>query len=465
MDRTPAIDCVKPRLSPAPLKEPGGPGRILWAVIQVLDRAGIPYCVLHGYESYPEQIKSDVDCLISAEVRGDQLAAVLHENRIGIGAEVVRFTSGHVVLAGKNPDGSPCFLDLDLSRDYDLHGLHFYTGCEVLRSRRRHGPFWVPEPKTEFGCYLVRRIAKADLDDEHGRRLSSLYHQDPAGCRQQIARFWGAGSTAVILDAAGSGNWDRVRRGLRPLRAELRRRAALRHPWRVVVGWLSRMARRLKRAWRPEGGLNVIVLGADGAGKSSVIQAVRRDLAGAFTSSTCHTFPPALLRRLLRRPEGPERLPHALPPRSFAASVTRALLYWFVYYTAGYYLTVHPTLARSTLVVHDRHLVDALVDPKRYRYAGPRWLLRFLWRLVPKPDLVILLDAPAALLQARKQEVAFEETARQCNAYRALLTSLPNGHTVDAARPLEQVVGEVDAIILRHLSTRIRRRFRLEGKT
>src|SRR5207244_2006476 len=139
---------------------------------------------------------------------------------------------------------------------------------------------------------------------------------------------------------------------------------------------------------------------------------VRRELDGVFARTTCHSFPPALLGRLLRRPEAPNLLPHATSPRSPFASALRAVLYWFVYYTLGYFLTIHLALARSTLVVHDRHLVDALVDPRRYRYTGPRWLLRLIWRLVPKPDLIVLLDAPPAVLQARKQEVPFEETAR-----------------------------------------------------
>src|SRR5205823_8317044 len=66
-----------------------GPSRILLGVFETLDRAGIPYCVLHGYEGYPERIKSDVDGMIAAHVRPDQLAALLHQNRSRIGAEVV----------------------------------------------------------------------------------------------------------------------------------------------------------------------------------------------------------------------------------------------------------------------------------------------------------------------------------------------------------------------------------------
>jgi thymidylate kinase len=138
------------------------------------------------------------------------------------------------------------------------------------------------------------------------------------------------------------------------------------------------------------------------------------------------------------------------------------VLYWLVYHTVGYVATVHLALASSTLVFHDRHLVDALVDPRRYRYAGPSWLLRLIWRLIPKPDLILLLDAPPDVLQARKQEVPFEETTRQREAYRKLVGTFRNGYVVDTARPLEQVVEDVSDVILGQLTRRVARRFGLE---
>src|SRR6202022_3446151 len=98
----------------------------------------------------------------------------------------------YLVLAGKNVARSPCFLELDFGLDYELGGLQFYSGVEVVESRRRYNRFWVPAPDIEFGCYLVRRIIKRRLDDGHGRRLGALYEQDRIGCEQQIARFWGA---------------------------------------------------------------------------------------------------------------------------------------------------------------------------------------------------------------------------------------------------------------------------------
>jgi thymidylate kinase len=431
-----------------------GRGRILLGVFETLDRAGVPYCMLHGYEGYPQQIKSDVDCIVSTESGPDGLLALLHDNRARIGADVVRARDYHIVLAGKNADGTPCFLMLDLS---ELNGRLFYHVSEVLASRHRQHQFWIPEANLEFGYYLIKKVMKGGLSDEQARKLSILFGQDAAGCEQQVARFWGRRSTALIRLAADSGDWEPVRRSQRRLRAELRCLTTLRNPARVVGNRLYGVASVMRRCLRRDGGLNVALLGPDGAGKSSVIGAVGPMLIGAFRRTTRCRFTPALLHRLLRRPIPPSSQPHASPPRSLLMSITRAVFYWFPYYMFGY-VTAHLALTRSTLVLHDRHLVDAFVDPRRYRYGGPLWLLHLIWRLAPKPDLFILLDAPPGVVRARKPEVPLEEIARQRKAYLSLMRTMSNGYVVDAARPLKHVVGDVNDIILQHLSTRIIRR-------
>ena len=436
-----------------------GAGRILPAVFETLDGAGIPYCVLHGYEDYPQRITSDVDCVVDPGTAPGRLVALLHRHRDRIGAEVVRCSGSHIVLAGKAPDGSTCFLTLDVSVDCELDGLPFYSGAEVLASRRRYRQFWIPAADVAFGGYLARTIAKGRVDDERGRRLGRLYREDPAGCERQVSRFWGAPGAELILSAARTGNWEPVRRHLDGLRAELRRRAMLRRPGRFLRNRLHGQVDRLRRVWRPDG-LNLVLLGPDGAGKSSVTDALGPRLAGVFARSACWGFAPAAVQRLLHGRNRSTDTPHALPPRSVAMSVARAVLYWFVYYQFGYVIR-RLAMARSTLVLNDRHFVDVLVDPKRYRYGGPGWLVRLIWRVIPKPDLIVVLDAPPEVLQARKQEVSFAETARQRGAYRALAQSLRNGHVVDATRPLERVAGDVTDIVLRHLSMRVARRFGL----
>ncbi len=437
-----------------------GPGRILSGIFETLDRAGIPYCVLHGYERFSQQITSDVDCMVSDDVRPHQLAALFTNNRENlINADLVYWRDYCFAFAGRNVDGSRCFLWLDLGVDYNLSNLKVYSGKEILEGRQRYRQFWVPVARIEFGCYLIRKIAKMHLDQEQGRRLSALYGRDPVGCQQRMAPFWGAKRVSRLAYAARSGDWGQVRGHLRSLRAEMRCRTIWRHPWWAIRGQARRIGQRARLVCWPEGGLIVVFLGPDGVGKSSVIAAVALGVAGAFNRTARYGFAPGLLT-WLRRPSGANAQPHAVPPRSAVMSIVRAVCYWLVYYLLCYRLRVRLQLARSTLVMHDRHLIDALVDPKRYRYGGPMWLLRVIWRFVPQPDLIVLLDAPPEVLQARKQEVPFEESARQREAYRSLVRSMENGHVVDSTRPLEQVVGDVSDIILGSLSARIARRLR-----
>ena len=86
-----------------------------------------------------------------------------------------------------------------------------------------------------------------------------------------------------------------------------------------------------------------------------------------------------------------------------------------------------------------------------------------VWRLTPKPDLVVLLDAPSEVVQGRKQEgISFEETRRQREAYRSLVGNLPHSVIIDASRPLEAVVRDVNLAILECLYGRTVKRLSLE---
>ena len=71
-----------------------------------------------------------------------------------------------------------------------------------------------------------------------------------------------------------------------------------------------------------------------------------------------------------------------------------------------------------------------------------------LQRFYPRPDLVILLDAPAPLLWARKQEGTLEALVRRRDEYLRLRDGLGGIETVDVAQPEETVVREVARLIL-----------------
>jgi thymidylate kinase len=131
-------------------------------------------------------------------------------------------------------------------------------------------------------------------------------------------------------------------------------------------------------------------------------------------------------------------------------------------YIVGYLVQVAPAVRRSNLLIFDRYIYDLLVDSKRIRYGGPAWLLRFAARIVPRPNLVILLDAPAEVLWSRKQEVPFEEVVRQREAYLQIARSMSSTIVVNAARPLAEVIHDVDCVIVEYFARRTAERLQLK---
>jgi thymidylate kinase len=198
----------------------------------------------------------------------------------------------------------------------------------------------------------------------------------------------------------------------------------------------------------------VVFLGPDGVGKSTVIAGVQEDLSPAFLKTEYHTFAPSLLpARMQQKPS-----PHAKPPRGKLASLYK-VAWWSICYTLGYIASIHPARARSAFVLNHRYLLDAIVDPKRYRYSGPKFLLKLVALISPKADLVVLLNAPPEVIQSRKQEVPFEETARQCLEYRAVVEPLSNGRIIDASVAVQDTIAAVDREILGILRHRFMHRF------
>jgi len=422
---------------------------------ELLERHGVPYCILDSYEGLGAQDPGgDIDCVIPASYLPRRLAALLCANRDFIGADIVQWhDSNYIVLASQDADGKPWCVRVDVHADYNREDRTFYFGEELLAKRQQRNQLWIPSADLEFGCYLVKKVAKNALTEDHTRRLSALYRTNPEGCRRQVEQFWN-GSGKLITEAADTGDWKQVISNLPRLRSEMLMRRRSRLSTRF-----SEIGRKLRRWIRPHSGLHVVLLGPDGVGKSTVQEAVEQDLAPAFGGRiSTRTFAPGLLGMRHIKPGQP----HGLPPRSLPAAYAKAV-YWAIYYSIGYFFTVWPDLAGSRMAINHRYFVDSIADPRRYRYKGPIWLLKLVWKVAVKPDVIILLDAPAEVVQARKKEVAFEETARQRGAYRSLVEPMRNGHIVDATQPASKVAADVEKIILDYLAVRTARRFGLKG--
>ncbi len=107
---------------------------------------------------------------------------------------------------------------------------------------------------------------------------------------------------------------------------------------------------------------------------------------------------------------------------------------------------------RGRIVIFDRHFfadyyhADVHDGPVARssvrRFHG--WMLQ---RAYPKPDLTIMLDAPAERLHARKPEATVAWLERRRRQYLELAAVVPDLVVLDVDRPLDEVVADVADLI------------------
>jgi thymidylate kinase len=183
--------------------------------------------------------------------------------------------------------------------------------------------------------------------------------------------------------------------------------------------------------------MKIVVLGPDGAGKSSVINGIMGQLESRGRAVRMRHLKPRLA--FPHRGNGGAIVvdPHGKPPRSALVSLAKIII-WL---GEEWYATLFQD-KRGELLICDRYYHDLLVDTLRYRYGGPLWAARLVGVLMPRPKLWLLLDAPAEVLQARKQEVTPEETERQRRAYLRFIRTRRNHAVIDASQALDKVVAD-----------------------
>ena len=100
-------------------------------------------------------------------------------------------------------------------------------------------------------------------------------------------------------------------------------------------------------------------------------------------------------------------------------------------------------MRRQALIIIDRYYYNYFLDPVSVRYYGSPRLLERMQRFYPRPDLVVVLAAPAATLLARKQELSPEEIHRQSSVLDQLALEAQDKLVVDATQSPQKIAQEI----------------------
>ncbi len=407
------------------------------AVFRAWQQAGINCLVLRNYERLPHFTTNDIDVLVDPRQMRQAEQALLGaaastgfrlHNRVKFSPLALYFSSRH-----SNAQAHFDFFTALKWRGFDLLSCQDFLARKVGRDL-----FSIPSPSDETATKLVAAlIYTGNVKEKYRAAIAAGCQAEPAQVTDLLARTYGSARAKFLVAAAAQERWADIEAAIGDLRRALILRQLTRHPWRTLKSLLLDAHRLAWRFLQPPG-VTVALCGADGSGKSTATRAVINQLNGTFSASKVHQFhwkPPVFSARR-QAGRAPTTDPHSQPPRNPAASLCYFGFHWLEFFL-GSYLRLRPLTFHGGLVLVDRFYYDFFVDQRRYRLRVPQSIVRLGHFFLKKPDLVVLLDAPAEVLQSRKQEVPLAETERQRTAYRALVQGLSNGRVIDATQPPE----------------------------
>jgi hypothetical protein len=403
------------------------------SLAQALERAGVDYAVLVDGEN-------DLDVVVAPRSLR-RVREVLE--RFGAIVQVQDYEAPSSRLFVLRLAAGPHYRRVDVA--CNPQGLGKYGSAPALAlARAARGADGVRRPDAaSLLAYLTVKRARKGID--------------PAGTEELAALAARAGDEgrALLNELAGIDVYDALIAGdtsvLAIVAAAVDRRR--RTPAALVRRAHTETFRAVRRLARPTG-LAVCLAGPDGVGKSTLTQGLLAVTGGPFHTRVRLGQRRGFFRKpgeLLGRPQADANRPHNRRPSNLLGSTAR-LGYMWLDALVGWLPKIGVARRRTTLVVLERPFVDFAIDPRRYRLSTPPALARALARLLPRPDLVLVLTAPARAVHRRKPELAVDELQRQLEAWRA--EAERRGYpVVDASGPAEQTFAaaleRVDAVLAR----------------
>lgn len=450
-------------------------GKFLKIFFSALNESGVYYAVMRNHETLPFSVGgSDLDILVTtndtARVKNILFESITTSGGVTIGiAESIGFFKVHVLGQITNSNERWWGLCVDISCGFHFQGLPLLLDDGKWPTQNYRDVRVLVDDFAGVLGVLREILNNAELPVKYATAARRVVQKDRMKMDFMLAPMGNSALTrfyAMLLNFHELSK-ESISNECKALCQDFFKYSfkqyGFRSFWsRAMYKW-GKVCRYLKPS-----GIVLAVLGVDGAGKSTVINAILPALnAATHNAVVVQHLRPTLLPPLARLkgkkhlPVGPVLEPHGSAPSGALGSLFR-LAYLTADYILGYWLKTRPQVAkRPVIYLFDRYSYDMALDPRRFRITLPTKLIRWFTRLSPKPDLIFCLYGNPDVIAARKQELPLAEVARQVDAIKEFAVNEPRAVLISTEGTVEQARDQVLEAIANYCAKRAERSARV----
>lgn len=438
-------------------------------IVRCFDEHDIPYCLLRNRDAIPAGLLkwADIDFLVSRDVGPERLYAAFADLQP---AQMVPYRDVAVAFFFPVLDR---FLRVDMFYgDPDYRSVPYANNAEIMAGRQPDQGYMVaPRLYQAYIAGISKVLWNGYFPERYVPLFAEVATNQPDELHRLLTTAFGTRMADEFLSLAQNGQLLQAPNLSRRCRKALWTKALRTRPAASLLGLTKQFVVSIRERIHPTG-LDVVLLGPDGSGKSSVCQTIasmehrRIPFHGAEYVVLYHRMLPPLTA-VASRVSGRDVRPRANPGHPQDSPLHQPLVWFakYLYYTVDQWISeltwMRDKLSHSRLLLRDRHLMELVIDARRYRFVGPAIFPRIIAHLTPRPDLVIFLDAPPQVVHLRKQELDLDELTRQRRRYRELVEALPHGRIVNGDQRFDDVVSDVLQMIAEETHARTQRRYGL----
>ena len=439
---------------------------LLENIFTIFNSAGIRYVVLRNYDFLPDKmIDGDIDVLVDPQGI-TEVTSMLRDMGFVITEEA---HPHYFALYFQETSGE--WLKLDLVTDL-YYGSKFrlpingnHREC-LLGRRQPFRSFFKPAPEDEVVHLLLHSLLdKGFFKTDYQNRILDLLKDNThlTHFKRTLDDLWGRPRGDYIISLLQKRKFGTLGRERKRLIWNIIKELSP----EAICDIISTLVTKVLHRVFGHKGLLVAFLGPDGSGKTTLaLSLASNDIfpsryvymgADNYILPTNHLIEKIskVLRKKHNTPKMTERKLHILNRFLRYLKETTKLIHDMAEFLTRYLFLSYRFYRKGCLVINDRYIYDLLLD--RERFGRHPIIQKVILKILPKPDLLLFLEASTRTMHQRKGEHSLETLESMRQGYRSLQKHFHNLQIIETDNAVTSSLNEVIGSIWKpYLSNRSR---------